>query len=122
MSEFSQELLEARMLKLCKRMDNELLYCETENQTPCSYFTLYLSIFLSLKAIFVSQFSPELCKLESSNMECICRMSDCIVGLRLRVMALIFLFLSIFLSFPILHVNIQNVYVGASQELLKEDC
>ena len=30
-----------------------------------------------------------------------CRMSDCNVGLRLRVMAFIFLFLSIFLSFPI---------------------
>ena len=37
-------------------------------------------------------------------------------------MALIFLFLSIFLVFPILHVNIKNVYVGASQELLKEEC
>ena len=80
-------------------MDNELLYCGTENQTPCSYSSHYLSIFLSFKAKFVSQFSPELCKLESSNMVYICRMSDCIVGLRLRVMALIFLFLSIFLSF-----------------------
>ena len=39
-------------------------------------------------------------------------MSDCIVGLRLRVMALIFLFLSIFLSFPILHVNIKNLCWG----------
>ena len=38
----------------------------------------------------MSQFSPELCKLESSNMVYICKMSDCIVGLRLRVMALIF--------------------------------
>ena len=66
--------------------------------------------FLSLKAKFVSQFSVELCKLESSNMVYICRMSDCIVGLRLRVMALIFLFLSIFLSFPILHVNIKKKF------------
>ena len=41
-------------------------------------------------AKFVSQFSPELCKLESSNLVYICRMSDFIVGLRLRVMALIF--------------------------------
>ena len=45
----------------------------------------------------MSQFSLELCKLESSNMVYVCRMSDCIVGLRLRVMALIFLFVSIFL-------------------------
>ena len=61
-----------------------------------------------LKAKFVSQFSPELCKLESLNMIYICRMSDYILGLRLRVMALNFLFLSFF-SFPILHVNIKNV-------------
>ena len=58
----------------------------------------------------MSQFSPELCKLESSNMVYICRMNDCIVGLRLRVMAFIFLFLSIFLSFPILHVYIKNLF------------
>ena len=71
-------------------MDNELLYCGNGNRTPCSYFSLYLSIFLSFTAKFVSQFSLELCKLESSNMADICRMSDCIVDLRLRVMALIF--------------------------------
>ena len=99
------------MLKLGIHMDNELLYYGIENQTPCSYSSLYmyLSIFLSFKAKFVSLFSAELCKLESSSMVYICRMSDCIVGLKLRVMALIFLYLSIFLSFPILHVNIKNL-------------
>ena len=81
-------------------MDNELLYCGIENRTPWSYCSLYLSIFLSFKALFVSQFSPELCKLESSNMVYICRMSKCIVGLRLRVMALIFLFFIHFSFFP----------------------
>ena len=86
MLEFSQELLkEARMLKLGIHMDNELLYCGIKNRTPCSYSSLYLSIFLSFKAKFVSQFSPEHCKLESLNMACMCRMSDCIVELRLRV-------------------------------------
>ena len=93
------------MLKLGIHIDNELLYYGIENQTPCSYSSIYLSIFLSFKAKFVSLFSPELCKLESSNM--VCRMSDYIVGWRLRIMALIFLFLSSFLSFPILHVNIK---------------
>ena len=97
------------MLKLGIHIDDELLYYGIENQTACFYSSLYLSIFLSFKAKFVSLFSPELCKLESSNMVYICRMSDCIVGLRLRVMALIFLFLSIFLSFPILHVNIKKL-------------
>ena len=91
-----------RMLKLGIHMYNELLYCVIEDCTPCFYSSLYLSIFLSFKAKFVSQFSPELCELESLNMVYICRMSDCIVGLRLRLMAFIFLFLSIFLSFLIL--------------------
>ena len=90
----------ARILKLGIHMDNELMYYGIENRTPCSYFSLYLSIFLSFNAKFVSQFSPELCKLESSNMVYICRMSDCIVGLRLRVMALIFLFFIHFTFFP----------------------
>ena len=75
------------MLKLGIHMDNELLYYEIENWTPCSYSSLYLSIFLSFKAKFASLFSLEQCMLESSNMVYKCRMSDCIVGLRLRVMA-----------------------------------
>ena len=66
----------------------------------------------------MSQFSPELCKLESSNIVYICKMSDYIVGLRLNVMALIFLFLSIFLSFPKLHVNIK-ICVEVFSETLK---
>ena len=107
------------MLKLCIRMDNELLYCWIENRTPCSYSSLYFSIFLSFKAKCVSQFSPELCKLESSNMVYICRTSDCIVGLGLRVKAFIFLFLSIFLSFPTLHVSIKNFYVGVFSRIFK---
>ena len=109
MLEFFSGTLKARVLKLGIHIDNELLYCGSENQTPCSYSSLYLSIFLSFMANFVSQFSPEMCKLESSNMVYLCRMSDCIVELRLRVMALIFLYLSICLSFLILHVNIKNL-------------
>ena len=78
-----------------------------ESDSLLLFFPLFFFPFF--KAKFVSQFSPEICKLESSNMVYIYRMSDYIVGLRLRVMALIFLFLSIFLSFPILHVNIKNL-------------
>ena len=55
------------MLKLDINMDNELLYCGIENLTSCSYFSLYLSIFLSFKAKYVAQFSQDLCKLETSN-------------------------------------------------------
>ena len=53
----------------------------------------------------MSQFSPELCKLESSNMVYLDRMSDCIVGLRLRVMALIFLFFIYFSFFSLYMYN-----------------
>ena len=102
-------IFKARMLKLGMHMDNELLYYGIENRTPCSFCFLYLSIFLSFMAKFVTQFFLELCKLESSNMVYICRMSDCIVGSRLRVMALFFNFSSIFLSFPLLHVNIKKL-------------
>ena len=92
--------LKTRMLKLGIHIDNEFLHCGIENRTPCSYSSLYLSIFLSFKAKFVSMFSPELCKLESSNIVYICRISDCIVGLRLRFMAFIFLFFIHFSFFP----------------------
>ena len=70
----------------------------------------------------MSQFSLELCKLESLNMIYICRMSDFIVGLRLRVMALIFLFLSLCLSFPIVHVNIKNLCWSFLRNFLKLEC
>ena len=90
----------ARMLKLGIHMDNELLCYGIENQAPCFYSSLYFSSFLSFLAKFVSLFFLELCKLQSSNMVYICRMSDCIVGLRLRVMALIFLFLIYFSFLP----------------------
>ena len=114
--------LKARMLKLGIHIDNELLYCGIDDQTLCSYSSLYLSIFQSFKAKFVSQFSVERCKLESSNTVYICRMSDYIVGLRFRVMALIFLYLSIFLSFPILHVNIKNLCWSFLKKNLKLEC
>ena len=88
------------MLKPVIHMDNELFYCGIQNGTPCFYSSLYLSIFLSFKAKFVSQFSRELCTLETSNMIHICRMSDCIMRLRLRAMAFIFLFFIHFSFFP----------------------
>ena len=107
----------ARILKLGIHMDNELLYCGIENRTSCFYSSLYLSIFLSFKAKIVSQFSPELCKLESSNMVYIYRMSDCIMGLRLRLMALFSFFSSVFLSFPKLQVTIKKFVSKFSHEL-----
>ena len=67
----------------------------------------------------MSQFSPELCKLESANMVYICRMSDCIMGLRLRVMAFIFLFLFYPFFFLSLYymLTLKNFRLEFSQEL-----
>ena len=51
----------ARMMKLGILVDNnELLCCGIENRFHCSYSSLYLSIFLSFKAKFVSQFFQKL--------------------------------------------------------------
>ena len=97
-------IVETRILKLCIHMDNELLYCGIENWTPCSYSSLYLSIFLSFKAKFVLQFSQELCKLESSNMVYMCRISYCFMGLRLRTMSCCIVGLRIRLIAHILHL------------------
>ena len=93
MTVFSETIV-VRILKHGIHMDNELLYGGIEDGTHCFYSSPCLFIFFSFKAKFVSQFSQALCKLESSNMVYICRMSDCIVGLRLRVMALTLQFVS----------------------------
>ena len=41
------------MLKLGIHMDNELLYYGIENRTPCTYSSLYLSIFYPVFFVFV---------------------------------------------------------------------
>ena len=102
-------------------MDNASLYCGIENRTSCLYSSLNLSIFLSFKVKFVSQFSQKLCKLESSNIVYMCRMSDCIVGLRLRVMAFFSIFIH-FSFFPYIMVTLKNFMLEFSQELLKLEC
>ena len=60
-------ICKARMLKLGIHMDNELLYYGIENRTPCSYSSLYLSIFIQFSLFlyidcleFVLQFSLQL--------------------------------------------------------------
>ena len=45
-------IFKARMLKLGIHMDNKLLYCRIENHTPCSYSSLYLSIFYPVFFVF----------------------------------------------------------------------
>ena len=110
------------MLKLCKHMDNELLYCGIENWTPCFlFFPLYVHFSVFYGLICVTVFSGTV---QARIFKCgtyICRMSDCIEGFRLRVWPIYFSILSIFLSFPILHVN-KIFMLEFSQELLKLEC
>ena len=49
--------IKVRILELGICMDDELWFGVMENQAYCSYSSLYLSIFLSFKAKFGSQFS-----------------------------------------------------------------
>ena len=101
------------MLKLGIHMDNDLLIVGLTTRLLALILPIICPFFCLLR-LNLCQFSPELCKLESSIVVYICRMSDCIVGLKHRVMALICLFfihfsfrfiahtplyLSIFLSF-----------------------
>ena len=113
MSVFSGTVL-ARILKHDIHMDNEFLYCGIENWTNCSYSSLYLSIFLSFKAKFVSRFSQELFKLESSIMECLCKMNDHIMELRNKLIALFLVFLSIclYFQFHMLTLKICTSFLG----------
>ena len=68
-----------------------------------------LSIFFCLQGKFVSQFSEKLYKLPSSNMAFMWRMSDCIMELRRRLVALTLPFFSYIFSFPLLDINIENL-------------
>ena len=95
MSVFSRSI-EARILELGICMDDKFWSGVIENQAQCCYSFIHISSFLSFHGKFVSQFSQELLKLESSTLVSICRVSDCIMGSRLKVIALILLFLSIF--------------------------
>ena len=66
----------------------------------------------------MSHFSQELCTLESSNMLYICRMSDYIVGLRLRVMAQIFCF-DPFFFLTLYYMLTLKICVGVFSEIFK---
>ena len=83
-------------------MDDELWYGVIENQAHYYYSSLFYPSFCLFKARFVSYFSKKLLKIESLTLVHIhvCRMSGCITGLRLLVMAFILLCSSIFLFFP----------------------
>ena len=104
-------------------MDNEVLYCGIENPTPCSYSSLYLSIFLSFKAKFVSQFSPELCKLEYLNVvhtfvEWMIVLWDWDSG----SWFLFFFFYPVFFLSLYYMLTLKNFMLEFSQELLKLEC
>ena len=117
--QFSHNLTKFKIIKYISTIYIMTTTCTYLQQLTQVSDVAHGPLVLSFKAKFVSLFSLELCKLESSDMVYIYRTSDCIVGSRLRVMALIFLFLSIFLSFPILHVIIKNLSGTFKARMLK---
>ena len=64
----------------------------------------------------MSQFSQELCKLISSCLAYLRGLTDCIVGLRLRLIVMFFHFLHIFLPFLILDVNDEYFFCSGTIE------
>ena len=84
------------ILKFGMPMNNEMLYCCLEKtQRHCIYSFLYLSIFLSFQVSFVTVFSGTL-QPESLNLVYAWRMSDCIKGLVVWLIAHILPFLIYF--------------------------
>ena len=104
-------------------MDNELLYCGIENHIPCFYSSLYLSIFLSFKAKFVSQFTPELCKLESLYMVYIMKNEWLYRGIETQGYGFCFSIFHPFFFLSLYYMLTLKIFMLTfSQELLKSEC
>ena len=67
----------------------------------------------------MSQFSQELCKIDSLNMVYIYRISDCIMGLRLRVIDLILLFFFSFFFLSLYCMLILKICVRVFSEIVE---
>ena len=63
--------LQARVFIFGMQVDNDVLYGGIANQPSPAYSSLYLFIFLSLH--FSSKISPQLCRIETSNLEALKR-------------------------------------------------
>ena len=79
------ETVQARVFIFGMQVDNEVLYCGIANQHTPAYSPLYLSIFLSLY-IFSSKISPQLYRIETSNLVYRFTMTSCIVGLKMGLL------------------------------------
>ena len=67
------------------QVDNDVLYRGIVNQLTPAYSSLYLSIFLSLY-IFLSKISPQLYRIETSNLVFRFTMTSCIVELKMGLL------------------------------------
>ena len=77
------ETVQARVFIFGMEVDNDVLYRGIANQ-PSPYSSLYLSIFLSLH--FSSKISPQLFRIETSNLVCRFTTTSCIVELKMGLL------------------------------------
>ena len=108
MSELSQEVFELESLNLVYVWMKSSCIMELIIRLIVAIISFIYPFLCSFK-VNLCQFSKELSKLESLTVINICRISDSFMEMRLRVIASMLLFLSFFLSFPILHIYIENV-------------
>ena len=113
MLEFSREYLKLDCWNLVYTWAMSCCIVGIEIWVPCSYSSLYLSIFLS----FMTKFG--LCKLESSNMVYICRMSDCIMGIETQGLGSYFSVFNPFFFLSLYNMVTLKIYVGVFSRTFK---
>ena len=79
------ETVQARVVIFGMQVDNDVLYRGFVNQPSPAYSSLYLSIFLSVY-IFLSKISPQLYRIETSNLVYRFTTRSCIVELKMGLL------------------------------------
>ena len=95
------ETVQARVFIFGKQVDNDVLYRGIANQPTPAYSSLYLSIF-SFSLHFSSKISPQLYRIETSNLVYRFTTTSCIVDLKMGLLLFVLLYIcSFFLSLQI---------------------
>ena len=88
------ETLQARVFIFGMQVDNDVLHRGIANQPTPAYSSLYLSIFLSLH--FASMISPQLYRIETSNLVYRFTTTSCIVELKIGLLLFVLPYISFF--------------------------
>ena len=77
------ETVQARIFIFGMQVDNDVLYRGIANQPTPAYSSLYLSTYFSFSLHFSSKISPQLYRIETSNLVYRFTMTSCIVELKM---------------------------------------